>query len=198
LPLYSHRLWYSDIERWRSLHECRVRINTRQRNIFCRKEGRMKHTIRSLFLFFVGMGVISCSPQREREKAVMLPNIIYIIADDLGYGDLSCYGQKRFQTPNIDRLAAEGMRFTQHCAGTAVCAPSRSVLMTGLHTGHTPIRGNKEWQPEGQWPLPDSAYTLAEMLKEVGYVTGAFGKWGLGFVDTEGAPHRQGFDRFYG
>lgn len=159
----------------------------------------MKYTIRSLFLLFVGLVVISCSPQRENaEEAVKRPNIIYIIADDLGYGDLSCYGQKRFQTPNIDRLAAEGMRFTQHYAGTTVCAPSRSVLMTGLHTGHTPIRGNKEWQPEGQWPLPDSAYTLAEMLKEAGYVTGAFGKWGLGFVDTDGAPHRQGFDRFYG
>ena len=143
------------------------------------------------------LSCFSCSTDEGRDNQKP-PNIIYIIADDLGYGDLSCYGQQRFQTPNLDRLAESGMRFTQHYAGTTVCAPSRSVLMTGLHTGHTPIRGNKEWQPEGQWPLPDSAYTLAEMLKEAGYVTGAFGKWGLGFVDTEGAPHRQGFDRFYG
>lgn len=157
----------------------------------------MNRTIRSLLPLLVALIAISCGAQREEEE-IRPPNIIYIIADDLGYGDLSCYGQKHFQTPNIDRLAEEGMRFTQHYAGTTVCAPSRSVLMTGLHTGHTPIRGNKEWQPEGQWPLPDSAYTMAEMLKTAGYVTGAFGKWGLGFVDTEGAPHRQGFDRFYG
>lgn len=126
------------------------------------------------------------------------PNIIYIIADDLGYGDLSCYGQEKFATPHIDSLAREGMRFTNHYAGTTVCAPSRSSLMTGLHTGHTPIRGNKEWQPEGQWPIPDSAYTIAELLKSAGYITGGFGKWGLGFIDTEGAPQRQGFDLFFG
>lgn len=126
------------------------------------------------------------------------PNIIYIIADDLGYGDLGCYGQKLFATPNIDKLASEGMLFTNHYAGAPVCAPSRSVLMTGLHTGHTPIRGNKELEPEGQWPMPDSAFTVAELLKSGGYVTGAFGKWGLGFVDTEGAPHRQGIDIFFG
>jgi arylsulfatase A-like enzyme len=157
----------------------------------------MKQVLHFFILLIVTLVAVSCSTQQKEENPKP-PNIIYIIADDLGYGDLSCYGQKRFLTPNIDRLADEGMRFTQHYAGTTVCAPSRSVLMTGLHTGHTPIRGNKEWQPEGQWPLPDSAYTLAEMLKEAGYVTGAFGKWGLGFVDTEGAPHRQGFDRFYG
>ncbi len=156
----------------------------------------MKRALQSV-VFLVALIGVSCSTRQQTEEP-RPPNIIYIIADDLGYGDLSCYGQKRFQTPNIDGLAEEGMRFTQHYAGTAVCAPSRSVLMTGLHTGHTPIRGNKEWQPEGQWPLPDSAYTLAEMLKKAGYVTGAFGKWGLGFIDTEGAPHRQGFDRFYG
>ncbi|MEN6456824.1 MAG: arylsulfatase [Prolixibacteraceae bacterium] len=126
------------------------------------------------------------------------PNIVYILADDLGYGDLSCYGQKRFHTPNLDRMAREGIRFTQHYSGTAVCAPSRSSLMTGLTTGHTPIRGNKEWNPEGQWPIPAETYTVAEMLKEAGYVTGAFGKWGLGFVDTEGAPDKQGFDEFFG
>lgn len=130
--------------------------------------------------------------------AAQKPNIIYILADDLGYGDLSCYGQKHFQTPNIDKLARKGMLFTQHYAGCAVCAPSRSSLMTGLTTGHTPIRGNKSWQQEGQYPLPDQSITIAEMLKTAGYVTGAFGKWGLGSPGSEGDPNRQGFDQFYG
>jgi arylsulfatase A-like enzyme len=126
------------------------------------------------------------------------PNIIYILADDLGYGDLSCYGQKLFQTPHLDRLAREGMVFTQHYAGCTVSAPSRSSLMTGMTTGHTPIRGNKEWKPEGQWPLPDSSLTLAEMLKQAGYITGAFGKWGLGYPGSEGDPLKQGIDEFFG
>jgi arylsulfatase A-like enzyme len=126
------------------------------------------------------------------------PNIIYIIADDLGYGDLSCYGQTKYSTPNIDRLANEGKKFTQHYAGSTVCAPSRSVLMTGLHTGHTPIRGNKRVTPEGQVPLPANYLTLAQMLKDGGYVTGAFGKWGLGFIENEGSPLKRGFDKFYG
>ena len=105
------------------------------------------------------------------------PNVIYILADDLGYGDLSCYGQKRFATPNLDRLAQEGMRFTQHYAGSTVCAPSRCSLMTGLHTGHAQIRGNKGVEPEGQYPLAEGTYTLPRMFKDAGYVTGAFGKW---------------------
>lgn len=137
----------------------------------------------------------SCSNTRND---ITPPNIVYILADDLGYGDLSCFGQKKFSTPNIDRLAREGMLFRQHYAGCTVSAPSRSSLMTGLHTGKTPIRGNKEWNPEGQWPLPAGSYTIAEMLKSAGYVTGAFGKWGLGFVDTEGDPNKQGFDEFFG
>jgi arylsulfatase A len=126
------------------------------------------------------------------------PNIIYILADDLGYGDLSCYGQKHFQTPNIDRMANEGMLFSRHYAGCTVCAPSRSSLMTGLTTGHTPIRGNKEWKPEGQWPMPAESFTIAEMLKEAGYTTGGFGKWGLGYPGSEGDANMQGFDEFYG
>ena len=126
------------------------------------------------------------------------PNIVLIVADDLGYGDLSCYGQTRFTTPNIDKLAAEGMKFTNHYSGSPVCAPSRSALMTGLHSGHTYIRGNKEVQPEGQWPLPDKAYTLTEMLKSVGYTTGVFGKWGLGYPGSDGAPEKQGVDKFFG
>ena len=125
-------------------------------------------------------------------------NIIYILLDDAGYGDLSCYGQKKFKTPNIDLLAEEGIKFTQHYSGSTVCAPTRSVLMTGLHTGHTQIRGNKEVRPVGQHPIPKSAFTIAEALKKSGYQTGAFGKWGLGSPGSEGAPENQGFDRFYG
>jgi len=126
------------------------------------------------------------------------PNIVYILADDLGYGDLSCYGQKKFRTPHIDRMAAEGMRFTDHYAGSTVCAPSRCCLMTGKHTGHAFIRGNKELRPEGQHPIPADTVTLAKRLKKAGYATGLFGKWGLGGPGTEGEPNRQGFDEFFG
>ncbi|KQC31412.1 arylsulfatase [Flagellimonas eckloniae] len=143
--------------------------------------------------------VLSCR-QNTTTKTLepIKPNIIYILADDLGYGDLSCYGQQKFKTPNIDKLAAQGMLFTQHYSGSTVCAPSRSTLMTGMHTGHTPIRGNKEIKPEGQHPLPDSVTTLPEVLKARGYKTAAFGKWGLGFPGSEGEPLKQGFDFFYG
>lgn len=132
------------------------------------------------------------------------PNIVYILADDLGYGEVGAYGQALIQTPHLDRLAAEGMRFTQHYAGSPVCAPSRAVLLTGKHTGHAAIRDNYElggWgpdEPEGQLPLPDAEVTLAEMLRTVGYATGFVGKWGLGGPGSEGHPNRQGFDRFYG
>lgn len=149
---------------------------------------------------------ISCSDKKDQKSTSQVelktkkatPNIIYILADDLGYGDLSCYGQEKFETPNIDRLAAQGMLFTQHYSGSTVCAPSRSALLTGMHTGHTAIRGNREIKPEGQYPIPDSTYTLAEALKKEGYVTGAFGKWGLGYPGSEGDPTKQGFDVFYG
>ena len=148
-----------------------------------------------LFLF-------SCQNQTNKKSAKKVdtqkPNIVYILADDLGYGDLSCYGQTNFATPNIDKLAETGIKFTQHYAGCTVCAPSRSSLMTGQHTGHTFIRGNKEWKPEGQYPLEAKAVTMAEVLKKEGYATGGFGKWGLGFVGTEGDPNNQGFDEFYG
>jgi arylsulfatase A len=133
----------------------------------------------------------------QQAKAAQ-PNIIFILADDMGYGDLGCYGQKLIQTPNLDAMAKQGLRFTQFYAGTAVCAPSRSSLLTGQHTGHTPIRGNKGVEPEGQWPIPDSAVTIAEVLKKGGYVTGDFGKWGLGPVASTGDPIKQGFDAFYG
>tara|TARA_B100001093_G_scaffold65457_5_gene55369 strand:+ start:2481 stop:3872 length:1392 start_codon:yes stop_codon:yes gene_type:complete len=126
------------------------------------------------------------------------PNIIYILLDDAGYGDLSCYGQTKFLTPNIDRLASEGMKFTNHYAGSTVCAPTRSVIMSGLHTGHTPSRGNREIKPVGQFPIPAKTFTVAEALKKAGYATGAFGKWGLGNPGSEGDPINQGFDSFFG
>ncbi len=106
------------------------------------------------------------------------PNIILILADDLGVGDVGVYGQKKIKTPNLDRLAREGVQFNQFYAGTSVCAPSRSSLMTGQHTGHTPVRGNKATKPEGQWPLPEGTVTIAGLLKQAGYATGDFGKWG--------------------
>ncbi|MBX3423076.1 MAG: arylsulfatase [Pirellulaceae bacterium] len=126
------------------------------------------------------------------------PNVLLIVADDLGFQELGCFGQQRIGTPHLDRLATQGMRLTQHYAGSPVCAPSRCVLMTGKHPGHAYIRNNSEAQPEGQLPLPDSQVTLAEVFQGCGYVTGAFGKWGLGGPDSTGEPLRQGFDRFFG
>src|SRR5687767_883180 len=129
---------------------------------------------------------------REKARAEQRPNIIFILADDLGYGDLGCYGQKRIKTPNLDRMAAEGMRFTQCYAGSTVCAPSRSALMTGQHTGHTRIRGNNAY------PLQPGDVTVAELLRDAGYQTGLIGKWGLGLSHTTGAPWRKGFGEFFG
>lgn len=133
------------------------------------------------------------------------PNIIFIMADDMGYGEAGCYGQKIIKTPNIDKIAAEGMKFTQFYAGSAVCAPSRCVLMTGKHTGHSYIRNNGqpiEKNPitpfPGQNPIPDSVLTIGEILQQNGYVTAAIGKWGLGNTGTSGDPNKQGFDLFYG
>ena len=142
------------------------------------------------------------------------PNIVYILADDLGYGDLGCYGQQKIETPNIDRLRSEGMRFTSHYSGSPVCAPSRCVLMTGKHTGHASIRGNDEWAErgrvwdfravadnpalEGQRPLPAGTATIGTLLQSAGYKTAAIGKWGLGAPGTAGVPNKQGFDLFFG
>lgn len=157
----------------------------------------MSNSKTALFLLF-HFAILICHAQKKSTVDKSRPNVIYILADDLGYGDLSCYGQEKFVTPNIDKLAKEGMLFTQHYSGAPVCAPSRSALLTGLNTGHTYIRGNKEVEPEGQYPMPKVAFTLAEMLKSKGYATGAFGKWGLGFPGSEGDPLQQGFDSFYG
>jgi len=141
---------------------------------------------------------VSCAPKEDSKPL----NVIYILADDLGYGDLGCYGQTLIRTPNIDRLAAAGVRFTQHYSGCTVSAPSRSSLMTGLHSGHTYIRGNrpadKALSDEGQEPLPEGTFTLGRMFQQAGYATGAFGKWGLGYPGSEGDPLAQGFDHFYG
>ncbi len=126
------------------------------------------------------------------------PNIIYIMADDAGYGDFSCYGQEKFSTPHIDRLAAEGMRFTQHYSGSTVCAPTRCSLMVGRHTGRISVRGNREHQPVGQMPMDAEETTVAERLQQAGYATGAFGKWGLGYPGSHGDPLNKGFDVFFG
>ena len=154
---------------------------------------------------FIGLsGIISlnifsgCSGSKNEQKQIYHPNIIFILADDMGYGDLGCYGQKLIKTPNLDLMAAKGIRFTQHYSGTSVSAPSRCCLMTGLHCGHAYVRGNKEADPYGQLPLPDTIATVAELLKKAGYQTGMIGKWGLGVENTSGDPAKHGFDFFYG
>ncbi|MBV6498381.1 MAG: Arylsulfatase [Prosthecobacter sp.] len=128
------------------------------------------------------------------------PNLIWIMADDLGYGDLGCYGQKVIQTPNIDRMAKEGLRFTHFYAGATVCAPSRSVLMTGLHHGHTRIRGNAGKTNPAAQALKEGDITVAEVLKKAGYQTALIGKWGLGNIGEaeSGLPRKHGFDYFHG
>jgi arylsulfatase A-like enzyme len=134
-------------------------------------------------------------------SAARPPNIIFILADDLGYGELSCYGQQKFRTPNIDRLAAEGMRFTAHYAGNSICAPSRCVLLSGKHPGHAYIRDNRggfDREDEGQESVPAGELRLPLTFKRLGYAVGGFGKWDLGHVGTSGDPGRQGFDVFFG
>ncbi len=165
--------------------------------------------------FLLILFALSCRPGNTPETApAALPNIIYILADDLGYGDLGSYGQRLIETPNLDRLAQDGMLFTQHYAGAPVCAPSRYMLLTGKHSGHAFIRGNDEWGDrgpvwdyramardstlEGQRPLPPGEVLLPGRLKSVGYRTGLFGKWGLGAPHTASIPTRMGFDTFYG
>jgi arylsulfatase A-like enzyme len=137
----------------------------------------------------LGSVCVSTVHAQDKDKK---PNIIFILADDLGYGDLGCYGQQKIKTPNLDKIAAQGMRFTQAYAGCTVCAPSRCALMTGLHTGHCRIRGN------AQVPLEMQDTVVAKLLKALGYITGLIGKWGLGEADSAGAPNKQGFDYFFG
>ncbi|MCB9081171.1 MAG: arylsulfatase [Lewinellaceae bacterium] len=163
---------------------------------------------RVYLICLAGLGAVQAA------GTVTPPNIILILADDLGYGELGCYGQQLIETPHIDALARRGIRFTQFYSGSPVCAPARCALLTGQHSGHAFVRGNDEWGArgpvwdfsamladpslEGQRPLPDSIQTVAELLQEGGYRTALVGKWGLGAPGTEGTPNRQGFDFFYG
>ncbi|SMG21077.1 arylsulfatase [Sphingobacterium psychroaquaticum] len=150
-------------------------------------------------LLLVLLGAINLVAQPHKK-----PNIIYIYADDMGYGELGAYGQKLIQTPHLDQMANEGIRFTQHYTSTPVCAPARAMLLTGKHGGHSYIRGNYEMggfpddKEGGQMPLPEGIFTLPKMLKEHGYTTGIVGKWGLGMHFTTGDPQKQGFDYAYG
>lgn len=141
------------------------------------------------------LAALLASPAIAAERP---PNVVLIVADDLGCFELGCYGQKLIRTPNIDRLAAGGMKFTRFYGGNAVCAPSRCGLMTGKHMGHATIRNNREVKPEGQWPIQADDLTIAELIRAKGYATGAIGKWGLGMWDSTGSPLKHGFDLFYG
>ncbi len=154
-----------------------------------------RNPTRRAFMKIVGLGAASLAVHQNAGGTGPMerkPNIIYILADDLGYGDLGCYGQKRVRTPNLDAMAAEGMRFTDHYAGSTVCAPSRCCLMTGYHTGHAWVRGN------ARRALRPEDLTVAELLKKAGYRTGLAGKWGLGEEGSAGVPNEKGFDHFFG
>lgn len=173
----------------------------------------IKINLNSFIAIFAVFSIVGCSQSKIKTEQTK-PNIIYILADDLGYSEVGCYGQEKIETPNIDALATNGMRFTQHYAGAPVCAPSRCVLLTGKHLGHAQIRGNDEWASrgdvwdfeamakdpnlEGQRPLKTGTKTIGTLLQSVGYKTGIIGKWGLGAPLTEGIPNKQGFDFFFG
>ena len=159
-------------------------------NLFEMKE--YKFIPSKIFIIIATIILISANSTKAGKEASRKPNLIFILADDLGYGDLGCFGQKKIKTPNLDGMAKKGMKLTQFYAGSTVCAPSRCVLMTGLHTGHAYIRGN------GRHNLRPSDFTVAELFKKEGYKTGCFGKWGLGNEGTDGIPTKQGFDSFYG
>ena len=168
----------------------------------------MKKLFTVLVVFLVA---VTCNDWVEQKKQ---PNIIYFLADDLGFGEVGIYGQQKIQTPHMDALANSGMLFTQHYSGAPVCAPARYMFLTGKHSGHSYIRGNDEWSDrgsvwdyvaasndpnlEGQRPIPNNTITIGHQLQKVGYKTGLFGKWGLGAPKTEGIPNLQGFDYFYG
>jgi arylsulfatase len=160
-----------------------------------------------LSLVWVTCLLVAAPSMGAEPRDASRPNIVLVMADDLGFAELGCYGQQKIKTPNIDAMAAEGMRFTQHYTSAPVCAPARCCLMTGRHAGHALVRDNAERHPPdylfgdtfgGQYPLPADTVTMARVLQQAGYVTGAFGKWGLGGVGTSGDPLNQGFDRFFG
>jgi len=146
----------------------------------------------------IAFAAIAFAPRSVTAEEAKPPNIVFILADDLGYRELGSFGQEKIRTPNLDALAKQGMRLTQHYCGNAVCAPSRCVFMTGKHPGHAFVRNNRGMKPEGQHPIPASEVTLAELFQQNGYVVGGFGKWGLGGPGSSGEPMRQGFDRFFG
>ena len=162
----------------------------------------------ALLLSFLVCGLGVCAAATQAADAPIRAgklNIVFILADDLGWGELGCYGQQKIPTPNLDRLAAQGMRFTQHYSGAPVCAPSRCVLMTGKHLGHAEVRGNL--QAKMHVPavhrrpvsaLASRRVTIAQLFQQAGYATGAMGKWGLGPVGSTGDPNRKGFDLFFG
>src|SRR6186713_3252590 len=168
---------------------------------------RVRNFARSICMLFVSLGGLKAAAQNTR------PNIVYILADDLGYGDIGVMGQQKIETPNIDKLAANGLLFKNYYA-FPVCAPSRCLLLTGKHSGKAYIRGNDEWASrgdvwdlkameanpflEGQLPIPDSTVTLSKLLQKAGYITAVIGKWGLGAPYTAGVPNNQGFDYFFG
>ncbi len=161
--------------------------------------------MKSILLVFLGLSWALTRPAVARDhRPKRPPNIIYVLADDLGFNEVGCYGQSKIKTPNIDRIAREGMRFTQHYSGSPVCAPSRCVLLTGKHTGNAYVRDNYEmggWKrdsKEGQLSLLKDTFTLPKLLQKNGYRTGAMGKWGLGGPDSPGHPNLQGFDEWYG
>ncbi|MDR1962402.1 MAG: arylsulfatase [Planctomycetaceae bacterium] len=154
---------------------------------------------RLIIVLFLSVTVFQTNFVTAQEtKRPKKPNIIFVLADDLARADIGAYGQTKIKTPVLDRIAKEGVRFTQGYSGASVCAPSRASLITGLHTGHCPIRANREIKPEGQKPLPEGTYTIGKLLKENGYATLCSGKWGMGMFDTSGSPLKMGFDHFYG
>lgn len=179
----------------------------------------MKYGIKLSLILLGGFALTACKGKAEKKTENTVadkarPNIIYILADDLGYGEVGAYGQKKIETPNIDALAKNGMLFTQHYTSAPVCAPARCMLLTGKHSGHAYIRGNDEWGSrgkvwdyramakdsvlEGQIPLPDGTVTFAKKLQESGYKTSVYGKWGLGAPHTNSIPTKMGFDEFFG
>ncbi|MCX6285860.1 MAG: arylsulfatase [Bacteroidetes bacterium] len=162
----------------------------------------MRTSVTGLALFVISMAFTENAISQTHKKTNKRPNFIIILADDLGYGETGCYGQKIIRTPNIDKLAAQGIRFTDFYAGSTVCAPSRCCLMTGMHTGHAQIRDNLEignWDDYlGQAPLEPNTFTIARMFKKAGYKTACIGKWGLGGPGSTGLPNNQGFDFFFG
>lgn len=163
-----------------------------------------RHTFQNLLVFHLLTITLLLSLHSVQAADETRLNVVFILADDLGWGEAGCYGQQKIPTPNIDRLAENGMRFTQHYSGAPVCAPARCVLMTGQHLGHAEVRGNQQAKvhfpefSEGQHPLSDQAVTVAQLFQQAGYATGAMGKWGLGPVGSTGEPNRKGFDLFFG